>query len=477
MSKTACHHLPGLDVAERDGERTGRTPSGRSFEVPRLGSDAAGQVASAVREAALRARRERTLEQVIQACARAGHRLADPDTPGGREAEKLLAEELGWTSELVRETMRGMAGLWEEEALAATVREELGDPALLEGWVEASPARPGSPSGPAEGRRRRRRATGPPLLFLVHAGNVPGVAVTAAIRGLIVRSGVLCKAPADEPGLLAAFARELAREDELLGRCLATTWWPGGRAAAEERTWVDRAGTVVLYGGEEAARAVRRRVDPATELVIYGPRVGLGVVLRDAAEAGEGSAPLAADVCAYEQAGCVSPRVVYVVAEDPMPWARRLAAALEEETSRLPRPEPGPAEAAAVRSARARAEFRGYARADGRPRVLADDRGMAWTVLVGGDPAPRTEGLRRVVRVHAVESVGDLGPLLSPLEGRIQALGYAGREGLDGLAELAHRLGVARLAPFGTVAWPPADWRHDGRHQLLPLLRWTDREG
>jgi hypothetical protein len=26
------------------------------------------------------------------------------------------------------------------------------------------------------------------------------------------------------------------------------------------------------------------------------------------------------------------------------------------------------------------------------------------------------------------------------------------------------------------MAWPPADWRHDGRMQLMPLLRWTDFE-
>ena len=66
--------------------------------------------------------------------------------------------------------------------------------------------------------------------------------------------------------------------------------------------------------------------------------------------------------------------------------------------------------------------------------------------------------------------------LLAPLEGRIQSLGYVGTDGIEQMAEEASRLGVSRIAPLGTVAWPPSDWRHEGRFQLLPLLNWTEFE-
>ena len=62
------------------------------------------------------------------------------------------------------------------------------------------------------------------------------------------------------------------------------------------------------------------------------------------------------------------------------------------------------------------------------------------------------------------------------LEGRIQAIGYAGSDGLGALAAAASRLGVSRVAPLGSMAWPPPDWRHEGKHQLLPLINWTDLE-
>jgi hypothetical protein len=71
-----------------------------------------------------------------------------------------------------------------------------------------------------------------------------------------------------------------------------------------------------------------------------------------------------------------------------------------------------------------------------------------------------------------------LGETLQPLDGRIQAIGYAGDEDrLASLAEVAVDLGVCRMAPLGRMAWPPAEWRHDGNFQLLPLLEWTEWEG
>lgn len=497
-------HLPGLDrEIGRDAHR-GRTPGGAEVRAPRLGREEAERVAGTVRSAALEAREARSTREAVAAASRAALRLADPAGEAGRRAVELLREELGWTDDLARETLAGMAEGWREEALTDLLVRELGGPEVVDGFVDApepssrrtgstgSDDRAGSPPGEADpAAGRRRRAVGPPLLFVVHAGNVPGVSVTAALRGLLVRSGVLCKAPEVEPGLLALFARELAREDPLLGRSLATTWWPGGAEVPGEEAWARRAGTAVVYGGGEAVRTVRRKLPPGTDLVVHGPKLGVGAVLPDVAGGAAGAlrkvaGGLAQDVCAYGQAGCVSPRVVYVVGHAAGPFAEALGAALGEETARRPPPSPTHEEAVALRSLRARAEFRGYedgpdgggaSDADGAVRLLGSREDLAWTVLVGGDPAPVSEGLPRVVRLHAVPSVRALEEVLEPAVGRLQTLGYAGREGRERLAAAAVRLGVCRLAPFGSVAWPPPDWRHDGRHQLLPLVRWTELEG
>lgn len=457
--------LPGLSRPAAEGWYRGRTAAGRPFRTPRLSTEGADAVAARVRSAALRARGERTVEQVLRRVSRAARRLSDPATESGAEARDLLAAELGWPPALAAETLGRMGTVWRERALRGVLASELGDLRLLDGFRGDD--------------RRKRRAAGPPLLMVVNAGNVPGVAVTAVLRALLVRSGVLCKAPREEPGLLALLARSLEAEDALLGASLATTWWPGENEEPTGAAWVKHAGKVIVYGGDDAVMSVRSRTPADTDVFVYGPKLGVGVVLPDAADgAGEAAAGLARDVCAYEQQGCVSPRLVYVVGAAPDRFAARLGQEMEREVGRLPRPPARPEEAVAIRSLRAEAEFRGYGEAEGGEgsRVLGSREDLSWTVLVGGDPAPVSEGLRRVVRAVSVPDLDRLETALAPLEGRIQAIGYAGRKGLGEMAEVAIRLGVARVAPFGTVAWPPADWRHDGRHQILPLLCWTDWE-
>jgi acyl-CoA reductase-like NAD-dependent aldehyde dehydrogenase len=455
-------HLPGLDAEPAEWLES-QTPNGARFRAPALSAAQAGTVAQEVRRAALEARFARTSEQVIRSIAAAATKLAD-DGPEGVAARGLLRAELGWDEHLARDTLDGMARTWTAEALTGLVEAELGGPAVLDGFVpDAEWVGPG---------HRSRRALGAPVVLQVLAGNVPGVAITAAIRALLVRSGVLCKLPGAEPGLLPLFARVLFEEDALLGRCVAATWWPGDSFPAAWREWARWAGRAVVYGSHAAVEAARGSLPADTDLISYGPRTGIGVVLPDTPPGAV--AELARDVCAYDHQGCVSPRLVYVVGESTRRFVEDLARALEEHTRRHPPPDPTAAEAVAIRAARTAVEFGGYD--DGRSAVTAPGDSLAWTILAAERPAAQAESLPRVVWVHHVPDVETLEDVLRPLEGRIQTLGYSGSEELQKLAGIAARLGVSRIAPFGTVAWPPPDWRHEGRYQLLPLLNWTDLE-
>jgi hypothetical protein len=455
-------HLPGLDEPPTEWLEH-RSRAGAAFRAPALSITQARAVAGAVRNAALEARSTRTSDEMIASIARAAGKLS-ADGPEGVAARELLRIELGWSEGLVRETLEGMSRTWTREALTGLIESELGGTAVLDGFISD-----GGWAGPGQ---RSRRALGPPVLLQVLAGNVPGVAITATIRALLVRSGVLCKLPGSEAGLLPLFARVLAAEDPLLGQCVAATWWPGENFPAAWREWAKWAGKAVVYGGDLTVEAVRANLPAATDVITFGPKTGIAVVLPDSASS---AAPaLAHDVCAYDQQGCVSPRLVYVVGDSPQPFIRDLAAALEEYTRKHPPPSPTTAEAVSIRAARTAYEFSGYE--DGRSGVESPGESLAWTILSSDDPAARAESLPRVVWVHHVPDLETLEDVLRPLEGRIQALGYGGAEELENLAELATRLRVSRIAPFGSVAWPPADWRHEGMHQLMPLVNWTDFE-
>lgn len=452
-------HLPGWTETSTARHR-GSGASGAAFETPALDALQATAVAERVREATLEARRTYGISEVATAIDGVARRLME-GSPARDQAVALMGESLGWPSGLVRETLDAARQSWTLDALNRLLHAELQNPRALDGFVADD-----------ADDSRVRRALGHPLLLQVLSSNVPGVGVTAIIRGLLARSGVLCKAASDEPFLPALFARLLSEEVPLLGQTIAVSWWPSEPVSAEWSAWSRRSDLAVVYGGPDAVEAVRAALPSGTELLVYGPRVGIGVVLDHADRDLEAARRLARDVCAYEQQGCVSPRLVFVVGGDVEAFAALLARGLEEETERQPPPELAAAEAIAIRNLRAEREFDRKATGS----LLASEPDLRWTVLVDTEPRLETTSLPRVVQLCTTPDVGDLLTALESLSGHIQAVGYAGEADIEELAEGVARLGVSRMAPFGRVAWPPVDWRHDGRHQLLPLLRWTDWE-
>lgn len=463
--------LPGLPTDfDPENRLDSQTVAGAMFWVPQLTELEAVQVADTVRTASLAARRTHRTADVVTAVGRAARRLANPDDPIGAAAIDAVRHSTDCSPAVATELLERNTDGWTSPELSALVRAELGELAVLD-EPRPDPSLPG----------RRRRAAGPPVLHLVLAGNVPGVAVTAVIRALLVRSGVLCKLPASEPWLVGLFARALHEEDPALAATIAATWWPADNPGPVAHEWTKRSGKVVVYGGADAVRAIRTRTPPTIPLLEYGPRVGAVLLGPDATDAELRG--LARDTCAYDQAGCVSPRLVYLLSE-PSPasggggstsaTARvdRLAAALGAEVARLGQVFTTDEEAVEIRAARARLQFG----ADGGRALGPDDLG--WTVLHRSAVGAHSEPLPRVLWIYELESVEELPELRSVLEGRLQALGIAGvSDGVrDRAEELAVELGISRVTPLGAMAWPPADWRHDGRLQLMPLLRWTDFE-
>ncbi len=473
--------LPGFERT-MDPERrfAGRTVAGASFHAPALEEAQYARVAEHVRAKALEVRASHRVADVVAAVAAAAGRLADPDDAFGEAAVDAVGRASGCSVPAARELLREHARGWTTTALTELLEEELGDPGFLDG-PRPDDARPG----------RRRRAVGPPLIHLVLAGNVPGVAVTAVIRCLLVRSGVLCKLPSSEPWLVGLFARALHEEAPALGATVAATWWPtssradvpdGVHAADAAAAWTNRSGKVVVYGGDEAIRATRVRTPPSTHIVEYGPRIGVALLGSGATDRElEG---LARDTFAYGQAGCVSPRLVYMLSEDePLPpgtgsqqrIARlldRLAIALSDQAMAASALRLTDEEAVAIREARSALQF------DAEAGEVRGPTGLEWTLLYRRKTDTYSEPLPRVLWAYGLAGVEELGELRRVLEGRIQALGIAGLPPATErrAEELAVELGVSRVTRPGEMAWPPPDWRHDGRMQLLPLVRWTDFE-
>ncbi|HEY7678368.1 MAG TPA: acyl-CoA reductase, partial [Candidatus Methylomirabilis sp.] len=378
-------------------------------------------------------------------------------------AEDALPAITGYSPPTIREGLSALLHGLRRESLLQCLTAEFGDPASLDAFR------------PLRGTGLLTRAFGPRLAVHVFSGNVPGLPVWSLTCGLLVKAANLGKTASGEPLLPALFAASLAEVDPDLARCLAILYWPGGAEDLEAAAF-GRAGAVIAYGSDEALRSLRARVPAAARFLAYSHRLSFGVIAREvltAAGAAEVAARAAVDVATFDQQGCVSPHVFYVETGgevSPRDLAAALAAALQEVERRLPRGRVPLGASAAIQALRDMADLRGA-------EVWASPGGTAWTVIFEEDATFAPSCLNRTVRVKPVADLADLPPLLAPLGNALQTAGVAAPpERLPALAARLGRLGVTRLCPLGQMPYPAFAWHHDGRGNLLDLVRFTDIE-
>ncbi|MFO8174702.1 MAG: acyl-CoA reductase [Longimicrobiales bacterium] len=405
-------------------------------------------------------------DRILEAVDRVTRRLGDAGDPLRRDSLEEVRVHAGYSRSMAARVLDGMMRDWTRDRLEALLRSEFPDPGVLDGF------RP----GPAGGRVRAR---GYPLVFHLGAGSVPGVTTTSMIRALLAKSASLVKPGRGDVALPVLFARALTEADPEVGRSLAVVYWPGPR---EERTREALRGVdlVVVYGADDTLEWVRARTPPTTQLRAYRHRMGVALVGSGGLMSGTAvsTARAAAEAVAlFDQRGCVSPQVIFVEEGGetaPDAWAELLAEALERLELTLPSgPVPGEAGAALQ-------QWRGAMEVEeslGKGFVRHGGESAPWAVHYSPDPFLEPSCLNRAVRVIPVKDLRTVPDLLEPWRPHLQTVGVGGiGDSRESLAEALAGLGVSRVAPLETMAWPPAWWHHDGTGPLRSLVRWTDLE-
>jgi hypothetical protein len=460
--------LPGLEAAAVAEWRT--LSFGERGEVTLRAPALAPAALAATMERAAAARdaylAEVPIAHVVASIDRAMSRWLDPYSRWRRLAERALPAITGYSPAMVRKGLPGYLATFRGENLWRLLEAELGDPRYLDEF---------RPRGRLGGRSR---AYGPRLTTHVFAGNVPGLAAQSLVCALLAKSACVGKAASEEPLFPVLFAASVAEVDPRLGACLAVTWWPGGDEALETLAF-GRADAVIAYGGEATIASIRDRVPAGTRFIAYNHKLSFGVVGREALAANrlaETAARAAYDAAKYDQQGCLSPHLFYVERggeTEPRAFAAALAGAMAAAETAMPRGRLRLEEAAAIREARAAAEFQPAGTVD----VHASAGGTAWTVIYEEDATFVASCLNRTVRVKPVDDALALPALLLPVQRYLQTAGVALPEPrLTALADRLGRLGLDRVCPLGQMPDPSPGWHHDGRYNVLDLLRWTDVE-
>lgn len=463
LPQLESHELAGLEWATREA-------GGVTLRLPVATPELIGMLSDRLLRARAAHLADRPVMEIADVIGRAVARWYDPDHELRRLAEDLLPAITGYAPEMVRRGLKRYLKTFRHDRLLRFLAQDFDSPLVLDGF---QPDRAGG----------RSRAYGPRLITQIFAGNVPGLPAWNLICALLVKSATLGKSAGGEPLFGPLFARSLAEEDPQLASCLAILHWPGGDEALEAAAFA-RADAVTATGGLRAIESLARRVPPGIPFVPYGHKVSFGVVGREGLALNryaDTARRAATDVSQYDQQGCLSPHVLFVErggAVDPRTFASALAAEMERFDADRPRGRVGLDEAAAIERVRTEFELRAY-EPDAGVGLLRSSHGSAWTVLYEESPERfELSPLNRVVRVHPVDGIGEVGELLRPIRRHLQTAGVAcSPERLDAWAAVLGDCGVDRICAIGQMPEPAAGWHHDGRGSLAALVRWVDIEG
>jgi hypothetical protein len=198
-------------------------------------------------------------------------------------------------------------------------------------------------------------------------------------------------------------------------------------------------GEIHVYGRAETIENVRARVKPGVLVRAHGPGIGVAVVLQSD-RMGEVATAIARDVVPFDQRGCLSPRIVFVVgdfsrAED---LSERLGAALALLGRKIPRGALTSEEAAES------ARFLETMRFVGTAHVGRDDAVTLSKTCVVPPPG-------RHVHVASIESSEAFSEIVKPISGYVAAVGCSDCT----IARFfSHSV---RISDFGKMQKPPFD--------------------
>lgn len=393
--------------------------------------------------------RHRSLEDRLTAVARTLTLWTAPDSPFRRELADSLGAVSGFHPRTVAEGLESGLRAWDPAAFLACCREELASV------------------------RRARTLVPFDWTAVLAGGSIPMPSLLSGLLPLVLGSPVLLRETSQDPVSADLLKRSLSAIDAELAQAFESISFPVEDDAA--LATLLEAPCVVATGSDETIRAVGSRLAPSQRLIAYGHRFSIAILgaadARDAGRLARVTTELALDIARWDQSGCLSPAVVYLL-DVPDPDRSRIAEALAEALERLgvelPRGEASLETKAAQAMECAEARMRA---AGGKPvRVL---EGASATVILEDTPRARPAPLHRFIRLLPVENVTALRRTLEPFRGHLSTVAISGCDPDASAALETHlaALGVSRLTQPGRLQTPPVDWPHDGLPLLLPLVR------
>ncbi len=270
------------------------------------------------------------IAEVIDFLARVGPALDFDKNEYLRHAHDGMTKVSALGSRVLENCYRDLPFMFRKEVLEAEVKANIGDLALLDGWVAKDPI----------GAPLRMRAF-PPRLVHILAGNSPMVAALTIVRAALSKGVHLLKLASNDLFTPTAILRTMAEIDpeHPVTQSFSAAYWPGGDAEIESilyrAQYFDK---IVVWGGESAVRNAAKFAGPGFELVAFDPKVSASMVGREAFANKESiiaaAERAALDVGSFDQDACNCSRFQFVEADEDQAdaYCAALASALARDS-------------------------------------------------------------------------------------------------------------------------------------------------
>jgi hypothetical protein len=270
------------------------------------------------------------IAEVIDFLARVGPELDFERNQHLREAHDGMTRVSALGPRVLENCYRDLQFMFRSEVLAAEAKANVGDPALLDGWVATDPI----------GAPLRIRAF-PPRLVHILAGNSPMVAALTVVRAALSKGVHLLKLASNDLFTPTAILRTMAEidPDHPVTRSFSAAYWQGGDEKIESiiyrAQYFDK---IVVWGGEGAVRNAARYAGPGFELVAFDPKVSASLIGREAFESPDSirqaAERAALDAGSFDQDACNCSRFQFVEADEAQAdsYCEALAAALGRDS-------------------------------------------------------------------------------------------------------------------------------------------------
>lgn len=283
-----------------------------------------------------------SLDQIIDYLVELGPRLSPDTNPDIAQSLDIAVHTSGLKREQLYGQYAALSATLNREFLMDIVEQNIGA-RYLEGWD----------SYKLNDREIAVRAFGSRIVHL-NAGNTPLITLFAVINGSILRCDNIIKSPSNDPFTMFAIAKTMIEmaPDHPITRHFTVGYWKGGDVNFEKRLYgggaIDK---VVAWGGMASMKSIRGYIGPGLDLIALDPKISASIIGAEALASedsmDEAAERLAMDFGFYNQEGCVSSRVAYVVSgteDDDIDrlnkFGKKVLAALKALPSSLSTPHP-----------------------------------------------------------------------------------------------------------------------------------------